>query len=170
VAEYIDMCSKIKDKRIPFVLNPDDVWEKFDPALKPMITSGWQEVKFLDDSSETLHNSMSTLPNDNGGIYVFVVKPNIIPNVHQYILYVGRARCNERQNLRKRCREYLNDTRPKINLMREYWGKHLYIMYLPLSDNHIIDKLENELIRAIFPPCNDKYPDKVVREALKSAF
>jgi hypothetical protein len=170
MTDYIDMCSKIKDKKVAFVLNPDDIWERFDPSLKSLLQTDWQEVKFLDDSCDKLHNSMSNLPNNNGGIYVFIVKPNIIPDVHQYILYIGRARYNERQNLKKRCREYLTDTRPKISLMREYWGKHLYIKYLPLSDNHIIDRLENELIRTVFPPCNDKYPDKVIREALKAAF
>jgi len=168
--EAIDMCKKIKDKKLTFVLNPDDVWEKFDNSLKPIINCNWQEVKFLDDSCQVLHSSMSSLPSDSGGIYIFILKPEIVPNTHLYILYIGRAKNTPHQNLRKRCSQYIKDTRPKICIMRDSWGKNLFIRYLPLKDNDIIDRLEKELIKSIFPPCNDDYPDKVIKMAMKSAF
>ena len=168
--EVIDMCNKIKEKKLHFVLNPDDSWGKFDASFKTIVDTDWYEVKFLDDSCSALHNNMDTLPNDNGGIYVFIAKPEIIPCAHQYILYIGRAKLTKSQNLRKRCKEYFGDTRPKVYSMVNSWGNHLFIRYLPLSDNNIIDNLEKELIRTIFPPCNDYYPDKITRMAMKSAF
>lgn len=171
MTEVIDMCQKIKDKRLYFVLNPDNVWDKFDNSLKAIVKSEWKEVKFLDDNGEKLHTDMNKLPNDYGGIYVFVLKPEIIPKTHMYILYIGRCKYTTHQNLRKRCCEYFNEkSRPKISAMIHLWGKYLYIRYLPLKDNGIIKKLEDELIRTIYPPCNDKYPDRVTRMAMKAAF
>lgn len=164
------MCNKIKERKLNFVLNPDDSWSKFDDSLKNIVKGAWQEVKFLDDTCLNLHSSMTMLPKDSGGIYIFVLKPEIIPNTHLYILYIGRARHTDKQNLRKRCSEYLKDGRPKIFTMIKTWGKDLYIRYMPLSDNNMIDKLESALIDAIFPPCNDRYPNKITREAVKAAF
>jgi hypothetical protein len=56
LTEVIDMCQKIKDKRLYFVLNPDNVWDKFDNSLKAIVKSEWKEVKFLDDNGEKLLN------------------------------------------------------------------------------------------------------------------
>lgn len=171
MTEAIDMCQKIKDKRIYFVLNPDNVWDKFDNSLKTIVQAEWQEVKFLDDAGDKLHTDMSKLPNDCGGIYAFVLKPEIIPKAHIYILYIGRCKYTNYQNLRKRCCEYINDRdRSKIFTMIHLWGNYLYICYLPLKDNDTIVKLEAELIETIFPPCNDEYPKRVTRMAMRAAF
>lgn len=164
------MCRKIKDRKLTFILNPDDSWEKIDVNMRIVANSAWNEVKFLDNTCNNLDNSMQNLPDDKGGIYIFIVKPEIVPNTHLYILYIGRAQNTASQNLKKRCCEYLNDTRPKIFAMKESWGKNLYIRYLPLTDNNIINKLEEELIEAILPPCNDKYPRSITRAAVKQAF
>lgn len=169
VTDLIDLCKKIRNTTLAFVLNPDSMWDSFDKKFESVVNCPWKEVKFLDDACKELHSTMDLLPDDSGGIYVFVLKTNIIPNTHLYILYIGRAKITTHQNLKKRCKEYFNDTRPNILYMRETWGKHLYIRYLPLSDNNIIDKLEEELIRAVIPPCNEKYPD-VINLAMKAAF
>jgi hypothetical protein len=168
--EIIDMCQKIKNSKLTFVLNPDNAWDVFDDNFQDTVNTTWQEVKFLDESCERLHASMEHLPNNTGGIYVFIAKPEIIPNTHLYILYVGRAFYTSSQNLRKRCSSYISDDRPKIYSMVRSWGKYLYIRYLPLTDNNTIDRLESELINTIFPPCNDMYPNRVIRMAMKAAF
>ncbi len=165
----IDLCDEMKIKEITFHLNPGGVWEQFDNNLSSIVNQVWNEVKFLDDN-ENLNIEMSTIPDDHGGIYIFILKPNIIPQLHQYILYIGRAKCTSNQNLRKRCREYFKDSRSKVHRMRTKWGKYLYIRYLPLSDNTTIEKLEEELINAIIPPCNDAQPNAQLRYAKKSAF
>ena len=169
--EVIDMCHELKTKCLCFDLNPDNVWDKVDSDTQRMIASTqWHEVKFIDDLSGELHSDMTNLPNDVGGIYAFVLKPEIIPKTHMYIMYVGRARRTVTQSLKKRCKEYFTDERPKVLMMKEHWGKYLYIRYLPLNDNNIIDKLEVSLINAILPPCNDSIPDKVIMMAKKAAF
>jgi len=168
--DILDMNAKLKERAKTFVLNADDSWGNFDNSYRQIIKGKWHEVKFLDSSGDVLHDSMNSIPNDTGGIYVFVAKPNIIPDIHQYILYIGRAQCTKSQNLKKRCREYLNGNRPQIFEMVALWGEYLYIKYLPLSDNDIIKKLEDELIRAIDPPCNTRYPDKIRNIAKQMAF
>ena len=47
--------------------------------------------------------------------------------------------------------------------MREMWGKDLYFYYLPIRDDRIVEKVENELIRVIIPPCNSQIPDQYVQ-------
>lgn len=156
--ELFDMCCKIKTHTLPFVLNPDGEWDTFDPHYQTILDNAWQEVKFLNETGDQLNNAIRTIPNDTGGIYTFIIKPNIISDIHLYIAYIGRVQSTTTQNLRKRIREYFRDTRPLVMLMREMWGKYLYVRYLPLTDNDYIKGLEEELIRVILPPCNDQYP------------
>lgn len=163
----IDVCRSIADSKIHMILNAV-LWDRCDQGIIESINTNWSEVKFLDYVNNSLHTSMDLLPNDKGGIYVFIAKPNIIPDSHLYILYIGRSRKTQNQNLRKRCSEYVKDGRPKILRMIRNWGKYLYIRYLPLDDNSVIEELEKRLINAILPPCNDQIPDKEIREAVKA--
>ena len=134
-----------------------------------MVNKKWGEIKFLNNDATAINEEIATMPNDKGGIYLFILKPDIVPSVHKYILYVGRVKHTANQNLRKRLREYVTDKRSDIENMRETWGKHLYIKYLPLEDNRIIMDLEKELIRVIIPPCNSEYPG-VLNKAMRAAF
>lgn len=165
--EEIDVCRSIPDSKVQFILNPK-LWAKCNQDIIDIINTSWDEVKFLDDESNSLHKSMGSLPTDKGGIYVFITKPNIIPGAHLYIFYIGRSLKTQNQNLRKRCSEYYKDNRPKISRMIRNWGKYLYIRYLPLDDNKFITSLEKSLINAILPPCNDEIPDKEIRDAVKA--
>lgn len=169
--EIHDMCAlDIKTHKINFILNPKNIWQSFNEQLRKVTeTKEWREIKFLNDDASGLNPDIKTVPKNCGGVYVFLVKGAIIPDIHVYIMYVGRVQFTNKQNLRKRLREYLNDNRPKIRQMRELWGHYLFIRYLPLSDNSLINELEEELIRVIIPPCNDVYP-KVISEAIKAAF
>lgn len=156
--ELLDMCCKMKTHTLPFLLNPDGEWDTFDSDYQHVLDNDWQEVKFLDETGDRLSDEIRMIPNNTGGIYTFIIKPNIISDVHLYIVYIGRVQSTATQNLRKRIREYFCDTRPLVVLMREMWGKYLYVRYLPLADNDQIRGLEEELIRVILPPCNDQYP------------
>lgn len=60
------------------------------------------------------------------------------------------------------------EKRPKIKRMIDSWGPYLYIRYLPLDDNSIIEALEKELINKILPPFNDFIPDVDIRNAIKA--
>lgn len=168
--ELIDMCAEIKTHKLTFVLNPKDVWASFDKRFVSVINKDWNEIKFLNSNGDGINPAINSLvPNDSGGIYIFIIRTDIIPEVHRYILYIGRVKKTDNQNLRKRLREYITDTRPKIVLMRETWGKDIYIKFLPINDNLVIEELEEELIRVVVPPCNDRYPG-ITNSAIKLAF
>ena len=170
MGEFIDMCNAIKNNSLHFTLNPQNCWESFKTDFNSIVNSDdWKEIKFLNESATDINNNINTVPNDKGGIYVFVLKPDLVPCVHKYILYIGRVQHSESQNLRKRFREYVHDQRSAIMQMRETWGKDLYIRYLPLTNNTLICALEKELIRTIIPPCNSEYPG-ILNKAMKAAF
>lgn len=168
--EIVDLCRSIKGNTLHITLNPQNCWNTFDHKFDSIINSDeWCEIKFLNDTADGINDDISKVPSDKGGIYLFVLHPDIVPKVHRYILYVGRVKSTPQQNLRKRFREYVKDQRSDILLMRENWGKDLYIRYLPLTDNDIISALEEELIRVIIPPCNSVYPGKL-NKAMRAAF
>ena len=84
-------------------------------------------------------------------------------------MYIGRVRRKKEFSLRKRCKEYLGDTRPRVVYMREMWGKDLYFYYLPLDKDDTIEMVERELIRVIIPPCNTQIPDQYVQVLPKTS-
>lgn len=164
----IDIFDNFSDYKIPFVINPK-LWKRIDNELIKCIREEWNEVKFLDENRQ-LSSQLNNIPNDKGGLYIFIAKTDIIPASHIYIMYIGRAKITQSQNLRKRCKEYGNAKRPKIKRMVQSWGEHLYIRYYPMIDNNKIDDLEKELINNIIPPFNDEIPDKETRDKVKAFF
>ena len=167
--EEVDVIKKsLSETKVHFTISPL-LWDRFSKEISIFTQRQWSEVKFLDNDLR-IHPNMRTIPNNCGGIYSFVVKPDLVPNSHLYLLYIGRAQYTDNQSLRKRCSEYPKEDRPKIQTMINNWGKYLYIRYLPLTEsNDIINKTEAELINAILPPCNDKIPNKTIRQA-RAAF
>lgn len=159
--DYIDVCTWHKIFQWEFELNIAK-WNTLDNEIRKILLNKWEVVKFLNDDGTELNSEMDTIPNDRGGIYIFLAKPEIVPVAHQYIMYIGRARKQKEFNLRKRCKTYFKDTRPEIARLREILGESLYIMYLPLDDDQVIEEVERELLRVIIPPCNSKIPDKNV--------
>lgn len=153
----VDMCKRHKETLIEFSLNIDK-WNDLDREVWDLVHSNWEMIKFLSEDG-SLNSDIEKLPSNRGGIYVFLLNPDILPDTHTYIMYIGRAQLTLNKNLRTRCKEYLKDMRPKIAVMRETWGKDLYIKYLPLDDNKTIKRVERELIRVIIPPFNDRIPD-----------
>lgn len=157
----VDMCRREKELTLDFQLNIDK-WETFDSDIRDIVSGPWYNIKFLNEDGTGINKDINTVPDDKGGVYVFILKPEIIPNIHIYLMYIGRARKKKGFSLRKRCRTYLNDDRIKIAYMRETWGKELYFYYLPLDDDDTIKQVERELIRVIVPPCNSQIPDQYV--------
>lgn len=155
----VDMCRHHRDVKLEFELDIDK-WNTMDPDVLNIVSTGWESIKYLKSDGTSLSDEISELPNDSGGIYIFVLQPDKIPSLHRYIMYIGRARRrNNTFSLRTRCREYIKDTRPQIAYMVATWGKDLYLYYLPLDGDDVIEKVERELIRVVIPPCNDKIPD-----------
>ena len=161
MSSVVDMCRREKELTKEFVLNIDK-WDTVDEFVKQIVSTGWKNIKFLNEEGIGLNDAVNTIPNDKGGIYVFVLQPEILPLIHRYILYIGRAKRNKSFSLRKRCQSYLTDDRIEIAYMRELWGKSLYFYYLPIDDDEIIERVEEELLRVIIPPCNKQIPARYV--------
>lgn len=159
--DIVDMCVRKKALTLEFQLNIDK-WDTVSQQVKNIVSTGWDKIKFLSEDGKTINQDIINVPDNMGGIYLFLLKPNIIPEMHLYIMYIGRARRRKDFSLRKRCRDYLKDTRPNIAYMREQWGKDLYFYYLPLENDDTIEMVERELIRVIIPPCNSQVPDEYV--------
>ena len=101
MSEVIDMCRAIRNNCLLFTLNPQNCWDSFNADFNDIVNYGeWKEIKFLNDSATEINKSIKTVPNNTGGIYFFILKPDIVPCVHKYILYVGRVQCTKTQNLR----------------------------------------------------------------------
>lgn len=157
----VDMCRREKELTLDFQLNIDK-WKTVNPDIKSIVSKPWKSIKFLNLNGTGINKEIDTVPDDKGGVYVFVLRPGIIPDIHMYILYIGRARKKNGFSLQRRCRSYLKDDRVKIAYMREMWGEKLYFYYLPLDDDDMIECVERELIRVIIPPCNSQIPDQYV--------
>ena len=157
MSEIVDMCSRSKVLTLPFELNIDK-WSTFSEDVKQIISTDWKNIKFLNDDGTGINDAITSVPDDSGGVYLFLLKPDVISNMHRYIMYIGRAQRKRNFSLRKRCVSYLKDTRPLVALIRELWGKQLYFFYLPIENDDIICKVEEELVRVIIPPCNSQIP------------
>lgn len=159
MARRVDIFQRSKALTKSFELNIDK-WNTIDAEILEFVSSGWQSVKYLDDEGTGLNTGISTVPNDCGGVYLFLLKPDLVPSLHRYIMYIGRARRKENYGLRQRCRTYINDERPLVADMMEQWGKDLYLYFLPINkEDDFIDRVERELLRVIIPPCNSDIPD-----------
>lgn len=158
MTQLVDMCCRSKIFTLSFELNIDK-WLTIDADVKNIISSEWRSIKFLNEDATQINDDIASVPNDCGGVYVFLLKPDVIPGLHRYILYIGRARRAKGFSLKKRCQSYLTDSRPLIATMRELWGRDLYFYYLPLDNDELIDKVERELLRVVIPPCNSQIPD-----------
>lgn len=155
------MCRREKELTLDFKLNIDK-WKTINPDVKSIVSRKWKNIKFLNLDGTGINEAIDTVPDNKGGVYVFMLKPEILPNMHIYLMYIGRARKKNGFSLQKRCRSYLKDDRVKIAYMREMWGEELYFYYLPLDDDDVIERVERELVRVIIPPCNSQIPDQYV--------
>ncbi len=123
-------------------------WASMDDEIKTLVSSGWNSIKYLNDDGTAINDDIRSVPDDCGGIYLFLLKPDKIPQMHRYIMYIGRAHRAMNFSLRKRCATYISDTRPKVSRMMHRWGKELYLFYLPIDKtDDFIDKVESELLR-----------------------
>jgi hypothetical protein len=167
-----DLAAQIELHRVDFRLFPE-LWDKFCCDGIDLNTVMWKEIKFLSNDGTTLNDEMSSLPSDKGGIYIFYAKCNVLPGISNYLMYIGRAKITENHSLKVRCRKYFyeytdDNGRPKIRRLVNQWGRYLFIKYIELDDNNLIDKLEAGLINSILPPFNDTIPEKKIRDAVKA--
>ena len=166
MSRTVDILHRIQNITLSFEL-PIDLWDSLQEDVKMKIASGWENIKFLNEAGDAINENFNLVPNDCGGIYVFLLKPDLIADMHRYIMYIGRARRQENFSLRKRCRTYFSDKeRPRVANMIETWGKKLYLYYLPIRESDdVIERIEKELLRVIRPPCNSQLPQYYIGES-----
>lgn len=120
------------------------------------------EIKYINEKGDGVSDEINNLPNDVGGIYMFYIKGINLPFMENHILYIGRCKITDTQNIRKRAKEYYKDcNRPLILKMFRLWKDNLYYRFYADTDNESIVKNEIQLIRSILPPLNESIPDKL---------
>jgi excinuclease UvrABC nuclease subunit len=82
-------------------------------------------------------------------------------------MYVGQT---TRQNLRKRFAQYLEEQagtkkspRPKVQYILRKYADNIYFICMPLDAQLDPTTVENELLKAMKPPMNDRFPAEVSR-------
>jgi hypothetical protein len=170
-----DLIRGLKDKKFNMFL-PSNLWATFDRSVLNIIQeSEWHTFKYFKNVN-VVSDEINKVSNSSGGIYIFYVSPEIIPERHRTLMYIGRCHNSGNQNLRKRLREYLgylppNYDRPKIAIMMSEWQEDLFCSYIELkqlSDDEI-DEIEKELINKLLPPFNEQIPDIKISGAKKAA-
>lgn len=130
-----------------------------------------QEIKFINDDGSGISDEILSLPNDIGGIYMFYIKGGNLSFIENHILYIGRCKITEHQNIRKRAKEYYTDTKRQLIVkMFRLWKNNIYYRFYADNDNDRIDQNEVQLIRSILPPLNEKIPDKLEIQPTVFAF
>lgn len=152
-------------------------WNAVSDDIKTTINSlPWSDfIKYLDNEGK-VSKELNKLPKDAGGFYLFFIQGPTLPPSEKYLVYIGRAFCTDKENIRKRVKHYLWEStskrgRPKIARLFLHWKNYLYIRYCSTKDNDLIEKGEATLIYAVLPPFNSDLPDKkVVFKEPTSAF
>ena len=157
-------------KTLKFKLQ-QSLWVKYDLGAFDLQLANWTTIKYLNHDGTGFNPDIDILPNDKGGLYMFSIYCPVIPGRTEFPVYIGRAQLTEKQNLRKRCREYFtkfsrDDERPKITKMFNYWAKELYLSFIPLDQNAEIIDFEKKLINSLLLPFNDEIPDQEIRQAV----
>jgi hypothetical protein len=169
--------SKYKESYLylcPYFLDPNR-WRKIHGViLDALQKQSWSNyIKYL-DANGNLSDELNQLPENEGGIYMFFIQGQTLPEFEMYPAYIGRALYTENENIQKRVKCYLRESkgnkRPKIIQLFESWEDFLYIKYFHTSDNNLVETGEKELIRAILPPFNSEIPDRIIIKSPQKAF
>lgn len=112
------------------------------------------------------HAQIENIPSQPG-IYSFVIQPGIASHFHcSYLMYIGKTG----RTLRERFREYFRErnypeSRPKILEMLNRYEGYLHFCCLAIEEKEQITEIEEALISAFLPPCNDQLPANIRRIA-----
>ena len=110
-------------------------------------------------------DQIDEIPKDPG-IYSFVVQPGIADHPYcSYLMYVGMTE----RPLRERFTEYFREKRdatngrPKLLKMLNVYQDYLHFCCSAIAETERIKEIEDELLNAFIPPCNDQYPTEISR-------
>ena len=173
----IDIYNPIEDDLEAFqntyIMSPE-LWRKFNiDDLAGVDFSKWKRIKLIESGS--FSDKLSTIPTKYGGIYIYCIEPEIVPNTGCYVMYVGMATKTRSENLRARIKSYSKQMgneydRPRLHRLFEKWEDYVYVHYLSIdASKEIIVALDDRLIGAFGkPPCNAEVCVKSVKKAVKA--
>ena len=169
ISSAFELGEEIDLHKVTFPLCPF-LWEKFTDKLN---IDKWNCIKYLNDEGVDFNTEIDKLPDDKGGIYIFIIKSPVLPYTSEYLAYIGRAKLTDSFSLKVRCKNYLtkyskDEERPKITRMFKYWNKYLYLKFIEIEENITTVDIEKKLIKAILPPFNDFIPDFEIRQGVKA--
>lgn len=146
-----------------FLLFPDH-W--VDPSNNIPIVLNWNEVPFN-------VGQINNVPNNQKGIYCFVVKPAVSQMFEtRYLFYVGKTT----RNFRARFNEYLRDAagkgkpRPKVFSMLKLWNGYLHFYYTSIPNNINISTCEERYLNTLVPKVNTDIPKAKIKPELKNIY
>ena len=156
-----------------FTMSPA-LWSKFSISDLPHVDFlNWKREKLIQNGC--FSSSLSSIPTQYGGIYIYCIEPGIVPNLGGYVMYIGKATKTTDENLRARVKSYAkyisdSETRPRLYRLFHKWGEYVYVHFLPVdSTDEEITALEDRLIAAYGkPPCNSDVRIKSVKIAVRA--
>ena len=165
--------SDLESYKNDYIMVPE-LWSKFKIDDLPMVDfSKWKSVKLIDNGK--FSRDLSKISTKYGGIYVYCIEPNVIPNCGCYVMYIGKATKTPGENLRHRVQSYdrfLTDStsRPRLHRLFSKWGNYVYVHFLSVdASEDIITALEDRLIGAFAkPPCNAEVRVKSIKYAVRA--
>lgn len=169
----IDVIQDLHNMTWTFCLSTE-LWERYETNHLSVDLTKMRKMKYFGKDNYSLSEEIDNLPSDDGGIYIYTIENRLAPLLGSYIMYVGRARKTKTQNLKARAKSHYSQYRrheenERLERVFDYWKPYVYIWYLPIEGNDLIDLVEEQLIMALIPPCNKQYPAPKVRRKL-SAF
>ncbi len=169
----IDVVQSLNDMMWRFCLSTE-LWELYVGEKHDISFDDGIKIPFFDGDSAKLSEEVKKIPNDKGGIYIYVLENPIVPDTGRYIMYVGRALFTKTENLRARVRSHFYqykraDENELLIRLYDNWAKYVYLIYIPMDeDNDTIGRIEDELIVTLTPPCNKKYPSVKIKKKLRA--
>lgn len=168
----IDVVQNLHEMTWAFCLSTE-LWEKIKELPPSIRLDQMRKVKYFASDNYSLAEEIEYLPEDKGGVYIYSIENDLVP-LGSYIMYVGRARKMEKHNLKVRAKSHYDQYRrheenERLERVFDHWKPYVYISYLPIEGNDMIDLVEKQLILALTPPCNKEYPSPQIRRKL-SAF
>ena len=140
-----------------------------------LLTREWQNYNLPDSFNWVIRpfqdDQKVHIP-QNSGVYSFAIQPSIASYQGcSYLMYIGIARGrpgHPGRTLQKRFGDYLYEQnnpfgRPNIlRLLNKYKG-YLHFCYSVINERERLKEIEDALIRAFLPPCNDQRPGELNR-------
>jgi len=117
----------------------------------------WEIYPFQQDQIENIPNQP--------GVYSFVIQPGIASHsACSYLMYIGQTK----RTLQDRFEDYFDERknpagRPKLLDLLNFYEDYLHFCCSTIEEKERIGEIEDELIKAFLPPCNDQLPAGVRR-------